>query len=275
MLRLRVITALALLGLLLLALWLGRATFVVAAALLFAGATFEWLRLAGLRQGSCVALAALVVVGLLLLEFTGRTPTGSVLTLICAGATAVWLTLLTVLLRAEQQGVRIGRNLTTVLGLTLLPAAWFALLYLHQLGILMLFSTLALVWIADIAAYFAGRRFGKRKLAPRISPGKTWAGVMGAVIGVFAASAAVKLAWPAGSLLSNAMFDRSLVLASLLLAVLVATSIVGDLFESLLKRQAGRKDSSQLLPGHGGVLDRIDALLPVLPVAVLIQRWMQ
>lgn len=275
MLRLRVITALALLGLLLLALWLGRATFVVAAALLFAGATFEWLRLAGLRQGSCVALAALVVVGLLLLEFTGRTPTGSVLTLICAGATAVWLTLLTVLLRAEQQGVRIGRNLTTVLGLTLLPAAWFALLYLHQLGILMLFSTLALVWIADIAAYFAGRRFGKRKLAPRISPGKTWAGVMGAVIGVFAASAAVKLAWPAGSLLSNAMFDRSLVLASLLLAVLVATSIVGDLFESLLKRQAGRKDSSQLLPGHGGVLDRIDALLPVLPMAVLIQRWMQ
>jgi phosphatidate cytidylyltransferase len=274
-LRLRVITALTLLGLLVAALWLGRVTFVVAAALLFAGAIFEWLRLAGLRTGTCVLAAFVIVTGLVALEVAGRTPTGSVLTLVCAGATAVWLTLLAVLVRAGQHGVRLGRNLSTVLGLTLLPAAWFALLYLHQIGIVMLFSTLAIVWVADIAAYFAGRRFGKRKLAPRISPGKTWAGVGGAVLGVLALSAVVHLVWPHGQLLSNALFDKSLLLALLLLALLVATSIVGDLFESLLKRQAGRKDSSQLLPGHGGVLDRIDALVPVLPVAVLIQRWIQ
>jgi phosphatidate cytidylyltransferase len=274
-LRLRVITALTLLGLLVAALWLGRATFVVAAALLFAGATFEWLRLAGLRTGTCVVAAFFIVTGFLVLEVAGRTPTGPVLTLVCAGAAAVWLTLLAVLVRAGQHGVRLGRSLSTVLGLTLLPAAWFALLYLHQIGIVMLFSTLAIVWVADIAAYFAGRRFGKRKLAPRISPGKTWAGVGGAVLGVLALSAVVHLVWPQGQLLSNALFDKSLLLALLLLALLVATSIVGDLFESLLKRQAGRKDSSQLLPGHGGVLDRIDALLPVLPVAVLVQRWIQ
>jgi phosphatidate cytidylyltransferase len=162
-----------------------------------------------------------------------------------------------------------------VLGLTLLPATWFALLYLHQLGIVMLFSTLAIVWVADIAAYFAGRRFGNRKLAPRISPGKTWAGVGGAVLGVLMAGAAVHLVSPRAPVLSNALFDESLLLALALLVVLVAMSIVGDLFESLLKRQAGRKDSSRLLPGHGGVLDRIDALLPVLPMAVLIQRWIQ
>ncbi len=275
MLRLRVVTALTLLGLLIAALWLGRATFVVAAAVLFAGAAFEWLRLAGLRQASCVALAIVVVLALVALEFAGRTPTGSVLILVCSGATAVWLTLLAVLARAGQHGVRLGRNLSTVLGLTLLPAAWFALMYLHQLGTLMLFSTLAIVWIADIAAYFAGRRFGKRKLAPRISPGKTWAGVGGAVVGVLVASGVVHLVWPQAPVLSNALFDESLLLAVVLLALLVATSIVGDLFESLLKRQAGRKDSSQLLPGHGGVLDRIDALLPVLPMAVLIQRWIQ
>jgi len=274
-LRLRVITALTLLGLLVAALWLGRATFVAAAAVLFTGAAFEWLRLAGLRQTTCVALAVVVVVALVAIEFAGRTPTGSVLMLVCSGATAVWLTLVAVLVRAGQHGVRLGRNLSTVLGLTLLPATWFALLYLHQLGIVMLFSTLAIVWVADIAAYFAGRRFGNRKLAPRISPGKTWAGVGGAVLGVLLAGAAVHLVSPQAPVLSNALFDESLLLALALLAVLVAMSIVGDLFESLLKRQAGRKDSSRLLPGHGGVLDRIDALLPVLPMAVLIQRWIQ
>ena len=275
MLRLRVITALTLLGLLIAALWLGRTSFVAAAGLLFAGAVFEWLRLAGLRQAVCILLAVVVVGVLLMLEYTGRTPTGAVLTLVCAGASAVWLTLLAVLVRASQHEVRLGRNLIVILGLILLPAAWFALMYLHHTGITMLFSALAIVWVADVAAYFAGRRFGKRKLAPRISPGKTWAGVGGAMLGVLALSSVIHVAWPRGPLFSNSLFDHSVMLAVVVLAVLVATSILGDLFESLLKRQAGRKDSSQLLPGHGGVLDRIDALLPVLPAAVLIQRWIQ
>lgn len=275
MLKLRVITALVLLGLLVGALWLGRAAFVLAVGVLFAGAVFEWMRLAGLMRAACIGMAAAVVGLLLLLEFTGRTPVGPVLTLICAGAAAIWLTLLAVLVRANQQPIHVGAPVLVVLGITLLPAAWLALMQLHQRGVVMLLSVLAIVWIADIAAYFAGRAFGKRKLAARISPGKTWAGVGGAVVGVLAVATLAHLGLPDAGLLSSVLFDHSALLAPVLLAALVALSIVGDLFESLMKRQAGMKDSSQLLPGHGGVLDRIDALLPVLPAAVLLLRWIR
>jgi phosphatidate cytidylyltransferase len=274
-LRLRVITALVLLGLLVGALWLGRAASVAAVALLFCAAVFEWLRLSGLPRGRCIGLAVAVVGGLAALEYSGRTPIGPALTLVCAGAAAVWLTLFAVLVRASQQPVPIGRSASAMLGLTLLPAAWLALLYLHQRGVMMLFSTLAIVWIADIAAYFAGRAFGTRKLAPRISPGKTWAGVIGALAGVLAVATLLHLVVPEAPLFSNAMFGPSFAVAWIVLSVLVAFSIVGDLFESLLKRQAGMKDSGVLLPGHGGVLDRIDAMLPVLPIAVLLERWVR
>jgi phosphatidate cytidylyltransferase len=140
----------------------------------------------------------------------------------------------------------------------LLPAL-LAVVQLRQLGALALLALMAIVWVADITAYFAGRAFGKRKLAPSISPGKTWAGAYGAVAGVvgygLAASAIVDLPGPA-------------VLIPVLV-VLTVLSIVGDLFESLLKRQADIKDSSNVLPGHGGVLDRIDSLTSTLPLIAL------
>jgi phosphatidate cytidylyltransferase len=133
-----------------------------------------------------------------------------------------------------------------------------------------------IVWIADTAAYFAGRAFGKRKLAPHISPGKTWAGLWGAVIAVVAIALIVQLAWPAAEALSSRMIERlGIAVAMLLLAALVVISVVGDLFESLLKRQVGAKDSGHLLPGHGGFYDRIDAMLAVLPPAALLWRWVQ
>ena len=124
-------------------------------------------------------------------------------------------------------------------------------------------------WVADIAAYFSGRRFGRHKLAPAISPGKTWEGAVGAGVGVLAFGYAVALhgglalplqaGWPG--------------LAPLLVAY-TALSIIGDLFESLLKRQAGLKDSGTLLPGHGGILDRIDSLTSTLPLAGLAALWL-
>ena len=129
---------------------------------------------------------------------------------------------------------------------------------------------MAIVWIADTAAYFFGRGFGRRKLAPKVSPGKTWEGVYGALaaaavyaaawIGLFrgAIPAAVRdLAWSAVWMIA-------------LVEVLAVLSVVGDLLESLMKRQAGVKDSGSVLPGHGGVLDRIDALTPALPTAALV-----
>lgn len=275
MLKLRIVTAITLLLVLLGALALGRTSFVAVVAVAIGAAAFEWLRMAGVPSGLAVALAAAFAVALLVIELVGRTPSGPALTLIVGGACAVWTTLLVMLVQAQRATLRVGRNASTVLCFVLLSAAWFSLMHLYALGVVPLLSVLALVWLADIAAYFAGRAFGRRKLAPNISPGKTWAGVVGAVLGVVLVAAVAHLAWPEIALFSNHLFDAlNPGLVVVLLGLLVAISVVGDLFESLMKRQAGMKDSSGLLPGHGGVLDRIDALLPVLPAAVLIQRWL-
>jgi phosphatidate cytidylyltransferase len=153
-------------------------------------------------------------------------------------------------------------------------------LYRHSPGYLL--SVMVLVWIADIGAYFSGKAFGKHKLAPSISPGKSWEGAIGGAAAVLLIAAlAILFGGPAladtFAVRVQARFDRAtlgwLALAAVLL-VLVAASVVGDLFESQLKRRAGVKDSSSLLPGHGGVLDRIDALIPVLPLAALIDHWL-
>jgi phosphatidate cytidylyltransferase len=165
-----------------------------------------------------------------------------------------------------------------VAGIAALWLAWLAVVQARALGVNFLLSVMCLVWMADIAAYFAGRKFGLRftraKLAPSISPGKSWEGVWGGVAGVLL----LALGW----VLADVHFQPDqpsfyTVVARqgwwLLLVValfMTAMSVAGDLVESLIKRSAGVKDSSQLLPGHGGVLDRVDALLPTLPLALMI-----
>jgi phosphatidate cytidylyltransferase len=152
-------------------------------------------------------------------------------------------------------------------------ACFAAIVTFFKQSAVYLLSVMALVWIADIGAYFSGKAFGKRKLAPSISPGKSWEGAIGGGIAVLVLSTlAIVLG---GTVLADTFVVR--LQASLgwmatfgILAVITAASVVGDLFESQLKRRAGVKDSSNLLPGHGGVLDRIDALIPVLPLAALI-----
>ncbi len=152
-------------------------------------------------------------------------------------------------------------------------ACFAAIVLFYRHSPVYLLSVMALVWIADIGAYFAGKALGKNKLAPSISPGKSWEGAIGGGIAVLVlASASVLSGAPALADTFAVHVQAKLGWAALfgILAVLVAASIVGDLFESQLKRRAGVKDSSNLLPGHGGVLDRIDALIPVLPLAALI-----
>ena len=138
--------------------------------------------------------------------------------------------------------------------------------YSLSFTLLLLLAAMAAVWTADIAAYFAGRAFGRHRLAPQISPGKTWEGALGAAIAVVAYGLSI-LFWqarvPNGS--AGALFG---VVTGLI--ILTGISIAGDLLESLLKRQAGVKDSGRLLPGHGGILDRIDSLASVLPLVGLI-----
>ena len=155
-----------------------------------------------------------------------------------------------------------------VLGWLVILPTWAALLALYRRDALLLLAAMALVWIADIAAYFCGRAFGKHKLAPTISPGKTREGAYGALAAVLLYGFVLALRqWPDGGTLRFAGL-------ALVLVALTVLSIMGDLFESMLKRQAEIKDSSNLLPGHGGVLDRIDSQTSTLPLVALYFYWM-
>ncbi len=155
----------------------------------------------------------------------------------------------------------INMSIKLACGALVLVPAWYALVSIHSItgnGPLWLLYAIVLVWIADSGAYFAGKQWGRHKLAPNVSPGKTWEGVLGAFI-LVAVYCALVTAWlPAKSGRLSALMIISL--------ALVPVSVIGDLLESLMKRQAGVKDSGNLLPGHGGVLDRIDGLVAVLPL---------
>jgi len=160
-----------------------------------------------------------------------------------------------------------SRAVVLTAGMLLLVSACAALVDLRGGHPSLLLAVLGTVWISDSAAYFVGRRFGRHKLAPSISPGKTWEGVVGALIAV----ALYALAWAALGMPGNRWLGGPLGAAPLaaVLVGLAVVGIIGDLFESLIKRQAGVKDSGTLLPGHGGILDRIDAPVAMLPLAVL------
>ena len=159
----------------------------------------------------------------------------------------------------------------SILGLIILPATWFALVFLRELGLIFLLSSMALVWVADIGAYFIGKAFGKHKLAAQISPGKSIEGAVGGLLLCYLYAFLCVVYLPLGDTLFGAWAIRfGWIPTILMVTVLVAFSIFGDLFESQLKRLAGVKDSSHLLPGHGGVLDRVDALIPTMPIAALL-----
>jgi phosphatidate cytidylyltransferase len=162
-------------------------------------------------------------------------------------------------------------RLVSVLYMLSIFACFIAMVELFRHSTLYLLSVLVLVWVADSGAYFVGRSIGKRKLAPSISPGKSWEGAIGGWISVLLA-ATLSLSVPGlhDTFAVHVYQQWGVVGGALVMSLLVAASVVGDLAESQLKRRAKLKDSSQLLPGHGGVLDRIDALVPVLPLAALI-----
>jgi phosphatidate cytidylyltransferase len=274
MLRTRVITAVVLLALIAGAAARGSTALLELLALLVAVAMYEWMRLAG--AGFVTSTGAAVGYGALLggasaFDVRAPEPLAAVVSLV---ACMLWCAAGAAIAAAERGRLRIGQAASMVLAFALLSAGWVALDRLLQRGAAWLVSVLAVVWIADIAAYFTGRALGRHKLAPRVSPGKTWEGAYGALVFVTVAAAVVHGLWPGARLWSNDLLSRvAWPLALAALWVLIALSIVGDLFESLLKRQAQVKDSGRLLPGHGGVLDRIDATLPALPAAVLIDWW--
>ena len=200
------------------------------------------------------------------------------------GAGASWVLLGTWMLRLGVEGwTALPRSLCWPVGLLMLALAWLALIQAHARGVNFLLSVLVLVWAADVLAYFCGRAFGgqifARKLAPAISPGKTWEGALGGFLGVLAV-AALWIYWDKAHLQVHAslytlMWQHGRGVALVAWLFLTAMSVVGDLLESLVKRSAGVKDSSGLLPGHGGVLDRVDALLPTLPLVMMLVSWLE
>jgi phosphatidate cytidylyltransferase len=274
-LKQRVITALVLVAALLGALAWSPLAFAALMAAAFAVAQAEWLQLAGWKfagaLGLALTLGAVLVVGLVTQPEAIHATTFA----FAALATGVWTGLGAVLLRSARRGpVRIPPGICTFLALFLPVAAWCSLILFLRQGIVTLVSVLLIVWLADTAAYFAGRAFGNTKLAPQISPGKTWAGVWGGMLAVGVLALVVWKAFPMAPLYTSVLLERlGIALALPLFATLVALSIVGDLFESLLKRQAGVKDSGHLLPGHGGFYDRLDAMLALLPAAALFWIW--
>jgi phosphatidate cytidylyltransferase len=275
-LRQRVITAVALVAALLAAAAAGRVFLDALLAIVLGAAAYEWLRLARHPAFVCVLAAAGLAAALFVVPAFGPGLRGDGLLALLAVACAAWLLIAVQVLRGAHRGARVPHAASTLLALLLLAAAWFALMHLMDAGFVYLLSVLVIVWLADIAAYFAGRQWGRRKLAPAISPGKTWAGVGGAVAAVLLVAFAFAQLAPGLPAFSTLLQQRqALPLAAGVLAALVALSIVGDLFESLLKRQVNAKDSGRLLPGHGGVLDRIDALIAVLPAAALLDLWLR
>ncbi len=278
MLRQRIITALVLLAVLLPALFAPAPwPFAWVSLPLLAAGGWEWARLNGVRGGAAIGLGLLLALGCALALIDGwayRAPA-----LLWLLASLLWLAGGAVALRAGPQAwPRLSQPLRVVLGLALLWAGWLALVQARGIGINFILSVLCLVWMADVAAYFGGRAFGRRKLAPSISPGKSWEGVWSGLLGVLLLAfswAAVEAGGGADSpSLFKLLFDRLGALpGALALLALVGMSVVGDLIESLVKRAVGAKDSSGLLPGHGGVLDRVDALLPVFPIALAMVAW--
>jgi phosphatidate cytidylyltransferase len=268
MLKTRVMTALALLALILLVVYSGSFLAAATVAALFLGAAmWESLRLFGSRH----PLAGTVVwtLGFCLIIYYQDRFAVPLLLIICALIWALRLAPSLAFGLPPVEGLR-NRLLGGIYCVGIL-GCFVAILMLYQYSPLYLLSIMAIVWVADIGAYFAGRAFGKRKLAPSISPGKSWEGAIGGWLAVLALSAACVFS-PAlkGSFSTQLQASWGWAGWLAVLSLLVAASVVGDLFESQLKRRVGMKDSSRLLPGHGGVLDRVDALIPVLPLALLV-----
>jgi len=294
MLKQRVLTAVVLLAVLLGALLApGSQALLLLLVLLASCALWEWLRLIlpprYRRSAVTGALALFALLGFLAAQWfdlgwdAWLAPAAWTQTLrsgirqwgmpLVALAWCIGATLAVARARAAAPRGGVAAILSVLAAVAAVIAMWTALAALYQMhGAWLLVSLMALVWSADVAAYFTGRALGRHKLAPKVSPGKTWEGAAG---GVLAAIAWVLASAQWDGSFGAALTQRhSLPVVILLAALLAALSIVGDLYESLLKRRAGVKDSSALLPGHGGVLDRIDALLPVAPAAYcLLHPW--
>lgn len=271
MLKERVITALCLFVVLALLLaFASVSVFAFCLSLIVAAAAWEWSRLCGVVDDNAQIFYAIVVGAVTLFCLYSPLVSSAIVVSMLVGL-IFWLCVpIQFYLTPVLKPVTEPTSAWLLVGVLVLPIAALSIQYLRSYagtdsnGLLL--YALGVVWVMDIGAYFSGRRFGKRKLAPLISPGKSWEGVYGGVAcaGVLFLLSFVFIDWPDGSF-------YKLLVATIFAA---GASVIGDLFESRLKRAADMKDSSQLLPGHGGVLDRLDGVIAALPVFAFFWSWM-
>lgn len=271
-LKTRVITALVLLAILLAVLFSQSfIIFAIVAAIFYAAAAWETSRLFQLKHP--IPTAALWLVVFVFIVFQDRFLGATLLSALCV---AIWAVRLfpSLGMGLPPLATVSNRLLNAIYAIAVL-GCFIAIAALYKHGPLYLISVMALVWIADIGAYFSGKAFGKHKLAPSISPGKSWEGAIGGWIAVLVLAAiSTEIPAFADTFATHVQIKWNWIGFVLVMSLVAAASVAGDLFESQLKRRAAVKDSSNLLPGHGGVLDRIDALIPVLPLAVLFDSWL-
>lgn len=262
MLKTRIITAVVLVAAFLPALFLtSTMTWAIVMLVVSLLALFEWAKLIDMTQASAVVYT--LVCGMLGAAVLSMMKVNGFHWLLYQSlmafviALGLWLLIVPILL--TKFIVVQNKLFLLLLGFLLILPLWLALISAKLLDPLLLLALLSTIWIADTAAYFSGKNFGKHKLAPSISPGKTWEGVIGALIAV---SVFGVILWLSGAISTIAIVP--------LLWLVAVLGVIGDLFESLIKRQVNKKDSGNLLPGHGGILDRIDGLIPSLPIAILM-----
>lgn len=268
MLKERIATAIVLLGIFLSALFLlPTRQFALIIAVVVGVGGYEWAALAKVSRRSryifataCVALFAAIVWGLQAID-----PSRPEVAMIYALSGLFWILVVPFWLARVKK--KLPPGIMLVVGLIVILPAALSVVSLHSIAPQVLLMVLALVWIADVAAYFSGRAFGRHKLAPHISPGKTWEGAAGALVATLIYAIICAMLLPQ---LNAIVKGGRWVLCLAVAALLCAISIIGDLFESLIKRRANVKDSGTLLPGHGGVLDRIDSITAAVPMAALL-----
>ncbi len=285
MLKQRVITAIVLLIVLIGAYMAGPVVLSGVMAIGFTVALWEWLKLAGINTKASALVAAVLGIGMSSLTYfayqeiaSGMEGSAALLGNLSSAfiyyilfITLLWIGISIRVFFARHTGMKVAPVMVALSGIFFVPAAWLSFVGMYAtFGISMILSLLVIVWVADIMAYFTGMAFGKHRMSPAISPKKSWEGAAGGMLSV------ILLGYAAAYFMSGVDTIPSVVINACGAGVwavvaffLVVLSIIGDLYESALKRQAGIKDSSNLLPGHGGFYDRMDALMPTLPAGFL------
>ena len=274
MLKVRILTAVLLLPIALLVFFIfPEDSFAFGVGLILLIGAWEWIRLSGLVNRLIRLNLLLIFSGALVwLYFLPLTYVPVILSIGCI----FWIGAATMVIAYPTSKKQLGGRLMKLgFGLLVLIPTYVALLYLrrHEAHVLLIAMLMTTIWAADVGAYFVGRQFGKTKLAPYVSPGKSWMGLFGGMIfALIAGMICVLISQPAGYFFSPIVW----LTLTAMIATTVLFSVLGDLFESLIKRERGVKDSSSLLPGHGGVMDRIDSLTAAAPIfafSVYLTGW--